>query len=589
MARALSPKFDVDRFYLFCTKLSIPTKEYGIIKLNPTSTQVYLAGQIAKGIEEGVHEFVVLKCRQAMATTIVLAMDLYWSFMHEGTVGMIVGDQEERRQSFNHVVRVMVSSLKEDPDWYQPTIKENRYAVDFANLSQLIFSNANQRVKGTLGRGLGLSLVHGSECGFWNDQTNLTSLSGSMAQINPNRLAIFESTANGDNLFRRMWDTALNAVSKRAIFIGWWLQDEYTLSREDPRYKVYWNGRLNGDEEIWVNAVYNRFGIKVSQERVAWWRWHLHESKGSQVEIMLQEYPWLPEDAFQFSGSGFINRKAIRARKEEAMRSAASYFHFEFGDSFADTTLVESESALYDLAVWQPPENGAKYALGLDPSHGSNELSDWAVIEIIRCYSDRVEQVAEFSVKGMETYRLAWVYMILAIAYGDVTANIEQQGGGNSVRNEIDRVTNNRATNYPEGIADKLRGAKPYFYYRMDAVRPSFNTRDWVTNAKNREELLCDVRHYMEFGLAVVNSPDLVDEAQGLVRSEVGKVESQSDYSDDRVMAFGMALRAYVQQVIYSIEPADTWANACSTRKHIEEGVSVGDFIHGKLMGEIFK
>ena len=70
--------FNKDLFYKFCSELKIETKEQGLRKMNNLlGTQTYVMDEIAKGLEDDIHFFVILKGRQLGITTISLALDLY--------------------------------------------------------------------------------------------------------------------------------------------------------------------------------------------------------------------------------------------------------------------------------------------------------------------------------------------------------------------------------------------------------------------------------------------------------------------------------------------------------------------------------
>ncbi len=75
--------FDTKKFYQFCRHLKIESKEQGMITLGQTllGTQTYVIDEVAKGLEDDIHFFIVLKGRQLGITTISLAMDLYWHFL----------------------------------------------------------------------------------------------------------------------------------------------------------------------------------------------------------------------------------------------------------------------------------------------------------------------------------------------------------------------------------------------------------------------------------------------------------------------------------------------------------------------------
>ena len=70
-------KFDLKKFYHFCSQLQIETREQGLRRLDTLlGTQTYVMGEIGKGLEEGAHHYVILKGRQLGITTISLALDL---------------------------------------------------------------------------------------------------------------------------------------------------------------------------------------------------------------------------------------------------------------------------------------------------------------------------------------------------------------------------------------------------------------------------------------------------------------------------------------------------------------------------------
>ena len=76
--------FNLKQFYHFCSQLKIESKEHGLVKMDKLlGTQTYVMDEIGKALEEDIHFFVILKGRQLGITTISLALDLYWHFLHQ--------------------------------------------------------------------------------------------------------------------------------------------------------------------------------------------------------------------------------------------------------------------------------------------------------------------------------------------------------------------------------------------------------------------------------------------------------------------------------------------------------------------------
>ena len=102
-----SMSFNLAQFYKFCSELKIETKEHGLRKMDRLlGTQTYIMDEIAKGLQDDIHFFVILKGRQLGITTISLALDLYWHFVHPGLQGTLTTDTEENRDMFLSLIHI---------------------------------------------------------------------------------------------------------------------------------------------------------------------------------------------------------------------------------------------------------------------------------------------------------------------------------------------------------------------------------------------------------------------------------------------------------------------------------------------------
>ena len=58
-------KFNLKHFYNFCRQLKIESKEHGLVKMDKLlGTQTYVMEEVAKGLEDDCHFFVILKKEQ---------------------------------------------------------------------------------------------------------------------------------------------------------------------------------------------------------------------------------------------------------------------------------------------------------------------------------------------------------------------------------------------------------------------------------------------------------------------------------------------------------------------------------------------
>lgn len=106
-------KFDLNHFYKFCKELKVETKELGIQRLGHRllGSQTYVMEEIAKGLNNNIHFFVILKGRQLGITTISLALDLYWHFKNPGFQGTLTTDTEENRDQFRTTLAMYMDGL----------------------------------------------------------------------------------------------------------------------------------------------------------------------------------------------------------------------------------------------------------------------------------------------------------------------------------------------------------------------------------------------------------------------------------------------------------------------------------------------
>jgi hypothetical protein len=151
-------KFDLQKFYQFCSQLQIETKEKGLQRLDKLlGTQTYVMNEIARGLEEDIHFFTILKGRQLGVTTISLALDLYWVFTHPGLGATLVTDTEENREMFRSTLGMYFEHL---PRQFKiPMEGHNRNQLVLKNRSRLFYQVAGLRAKGSLGRGKAITYL----------------------------------------------------------------------------------------------------------------------------------------------------------------------------------------------------------------------------------------------------------------------------------------------------------------------------------------------------------------------------------------------------------------------------------------------
>ena len=539
--------FDLAKFYKFCAELKIETKEEGLKKMGKLlGTQTYVMEEIDKGLKEDVHFFVILKGRQLGITTVSLALDLYWQFTHPGWQGTLVSDTEENRDMFRSTLGMYIDGL---PKEYKiPLVAHNRNQMVLKNRSRIFYQIAGNKAR--LGQGKAITYLHATETASWGNDEGLASLIASLAEKNPQRLYIFESTAQGFNMFHDMYKTAKRARTQRAIFCGWWRNEYYSVGPETKEYKVYWDGKLKPEEKEWVREIKKLYGVEVNSRQMAWWRWKMAEGIKDET-LMYQEFPPTEDYAFVMTGTSFFSNSRCTDAAKHAKTLEYECYRYAFGQLFQDTECLPSSDRLATLRIWQQPVDTAYYVIGADPAYGSSDWADRFCIQVYRVYADGLDQVAEFATSELNTYQFAWVIAHRAGAYKNSTLNLEVNGPGQAVINELrnlKRLATAMQGRMATDMMDVLGSMQNYIWRRNDTMGGLSNSIGFVTTSSSKERMLSYMKDYFERGMMGIFSMDLLEEMKGIVR-ENGFIGAPGRGKDDRVIAAALATIAWAEQV----------------------------------------
>lgn len=543
---------DRAEFLRFCHSLKIDSKEFGTVPLRLLGTQIYLLDEIAKGLEVGIHDFYVLKARQLGISTVGWALDLYWLFKTKGLRGTLVTHDEETREECRANITSYYDSL---PRSLKIPIRiHNRNMLDLKNRSRFSYQVAGTKKSGKLGRGKGINFCHATEISSWGDEEGLNSLIDSFAENFKNRLYLFESTARGFNLWYDLYTEAKKSVTQRAIFIGWWRNELYTVATDSDIFEVYGKEDPTTSEWYWIDEVKRLYGFAISKEQLAWSRWKLYEKHRGNESSFFQEMPPLEEFAWQMSGSKFFSNKKLtdtRMMLDKEQRPAEHY-RYEIGPTFMDTQIVPSSEFQAHLTVWEEPHPLGVYCLAADPAYGSSTKSDRFCIQVLKCFADGVEQVAEYCTTECTTYAFAWVLAHLAGGYrgqsNDCMVLLEINGPGKAVWDEFQRIQQtggfNTAFDSRAGLLDVTANIRNYLYHRTDSLTGNY-AYHFKTTQELKESIMNKFRDAHERGILEMHSVELLEEMKTITNDE-GTIEAGSSRQhDDRAMAMALAIQAW--------------------------------------------
>jgi hypothetical protein len=238
---------------------------------------------------------------------------------------------------------------------------------------------------------------------------------------------------------------------------------------------VYWDGKLKGEEKEWVKDIKKLYGVEINSRQMAWWRWKMAEGIKDE-SLMYQEFPPTEDYAFVMTGTSFFSNSRCTEAAKESKRIMYDGYRYAFGQMFQDTEVLKSTERLSTLKIWEEPVDTAYYVIGADPAYGSSDWADRFCIQVFRCYADGLDQVAEFATSEMNTYQFAWVIAHLGGAYKNSTLNLEINGPGQAVINELKNLKR-MAANTPGELRTGIgRRAGQHDQLHLEAQR----LHDWT-------------------------------------------------------------------------------------------------------------
>ena len=530
-------------------------------ELNLWGSQKLFLQNLGDGLDHGVRKFYVLKSRQLGMTTFTLLIAIFWMALHPNCLGCIVADTDDNSRVFRNTLKQYLAGF---PKGFLGKFgivkgKDNKAFMQFTNGSRLDFLVAGSR-KENWGESRGYIFALLSEVAKYGNPKGLANFAEALSETHPDRLVIYESTANKFNHWRDMWlEAARDTHTKRKIFVGWWSKELNSIKRTDPRWESYGTAEPNERERELMRIVATHYGVVVSREQLAWKRWKDSDESATEQDAD-QNQPWTEEEAFVLDGYSFFQSRVIQDDMDriygvdtgEPIRFEGYKYHIgkDFGAIKMEQITEESRLDEVDLRVWQQPMKGGVYAIGGDPAFGRNDWKDRSAISVLRCYADKLVQVAEYATPQHDTFQMACVLAHIAGAYRDCWVNLELSGPGRVVAVELDHIKEKiRAELYAKqtedmGWDDALQQAKWYLYHRWDSTYGGY-AKGFETTGRTKFEIMNQIRDVYSTRVLETKSIGLLTEMIN-VTQEGYDISAKGRGKDDRVFACALAVRAWI-------------------------------------------
>lgn len=257
----------------------------------------------------------VLKGRQQGFTSIITALQLAFAITRRNFSGFTMADRSDNtRTIFNDKARMVLDRLPQILRPHEKFNSANELFFDKLNASWRVATATEQ-----VGRSRTLNFVHLSEVAFF--ECNLASIQAGIGQaITADGIQIYETTANGFNQAKELWDSH----SCINIFYQWWKTPEYSVdlvgntAEEHLQAQIDDGKAISSSDHSWIlERIAALRELGVSDRQIGWYvnKFVSYIDKS----LIRQEYPINPEEAFISSGQCMFDRDTITNMLARAM------------------------------------------------------------------------------------------------------------------------------------------------------------------------------------------------------------------------------------------------------------------------------
>lgn len=475
----------------------------------------------------------VLKGRQQGFTTLITAYQLASTITNKNFQGFTVADESTNTETiFQNKAKFPYDHL---PDCLKPTEKYN-------SKRELFFEKINSSwsvdtATKNMGRSRTINFFHGSECAFWKDGISITQ-AGMGEAFTKNCIKIYESTANGFNDFEKMWS------SGRCIncFYEWWQTPEYKIEIKDITLRNNFIYNIKTKEDwIFTRLRWLRQEKKLDITQLFWYynKYNNYIDK----ELIKQEYPCTPEEAFLSTGDCYFDKEKIIQRLMTVPKPVkVGYFTYteksKRDDSGQEYITITDRKWVDDpngfIKIYETPLSRFPYVLGGDTA---GDGSDFFTAQVINNITGK--QVAKLKKLYNEAEYAKQIYC-LGRYYNDALIGVE--------------------TNYGTYTIIKLEELKYSNLYIRDKEDDYTNKLEkkfgFKTTVITRPLILAELQRIVIEDIEKIVDEDTLREMLKFIKNNKGRPEAEVGEHDDLVMALAIVYYIRTQQTfkLLSIE-----------------------------------
>ena len=502
--------------------VKIRDKEGKIIDFKLNEPQMKLYNIIKEQKQQGKPvRIIILKARQMGFSTItesILFKETATKF--NINTGIVAHKEEATTNLFNMSKRI-----------YDNLPIEMKPSKKASNAKELVFDNQEgtglkSKIKcmtagaDGIGRSDTFNNLHISELAFWNNaKETMLGLMQSVPNL-PSTMVIIESTANGYEYFKEMWDKSVAGENDFVpLFVGW---------HELKEYQMPYTGFELTEEEEKLKETYN-----LTNEQLTWRRWCIANNCGGDVEQFKQEYPINPHEAFMLSGTTVFDIPNILTQLELLKNKKPlkrGFFVYDYDGLTIRNIKWQSDPNGF-IKIYQVPNSPVitKYCIGGDTS---GEGSDYFTAYVLDAKTGKL--VASMRHQFDADMYAKQIYC-LGKYYLDALIGIESNFDSYPIM-ELQRLgyKNQYVREHLDTYTGKM--AKSFGFRTTSLTRPTIISR-----------LIEIIREHID----LIEDEDVLKELLTIVRNEKGRIEAPEGGHDDQMMGLAIAYQVK-EQVLFN-------------------------------------
>ncbi len=363
---------------------------------------------------------------------------------------------------------------------------------------------------GITSRGVSMKKKNGDGRIFTGNQLELRTAEAIKFNLEVGFLSARKQNRFDPIAYEKKWTTPRRGNSKRPVIL---FEDEIVSVVDEQVTEQVWNLSVEGEHLFDANGILT------------------HNTE---------------DEAFQQTGSIFFPAKQLTAQTTSWVSDKYQRWMFMAGAEFTDMKIYAAPTLkMTDLKVWEEPDVDGNYIIAVDPAFGENPDNDRSAIQVGRCYSDGIDQVAEYASPLVNTRQLAWVIASLLGWYGSGNATVryimELNGPGTAVLNAIKELRAQLDNAYfgqaadEKGLKDVFRNVRTYIYSRPDGFGGGASIHFKTTNAL-KVMIMERLRDFVSNGAFRIRSNALVDEMKTVAR-DGDSISAPQNMRDDLTLA----------------------------------------------------